>query len=49
MQGMFAQQQKLLKLFQAKPELVESMQAFVTLLKDNGAFCISVRGCGVQL
>ena len=34
---MFAQQQKLLKLLQDKPEVVENIKEFVTLLQNNGA------------
>lgn len=37
LQAMFAQQQKLLKLLQDKPEVVENIKEFVTLLQNNGA------------
>ena len=38
MQAMLTQQQKLLKLMQDKPELLENINDFVQLLKDNGVF-----------
>ena len=37
LQAAFEGQQKLLKLFQERPELVENIKGFVQLLKDNGA------------
>nr|VWP00678.1 UDP-xylose synthase [Ganoderma boninense] len=36
LQAMFSQQQKLLKLMQEKPELLENINEFMQLLKDNG-------------
>ncbi|KAM5532730.1 hypothetical protein V8D89_013622 [Ganoderma adspersum] len=35
-QAIFSQQQKLLKLMQDKPELLDNINEFVQLLKDNG-------------
>lgn len=40
---MFAQQQKLLKLLQDKPEVLDNIKEFVTLLQNNGAFQTHVR------
>lgn len=37
MQAMFDQQRKLLKLMQDKPEILDNINYFVQLLKDNGA------------
>ncbi|PIL36701.1 hypothetical protein GSI_00390 [Ganoderma sinense ZZ0214-1] len=36
LQAMFSQQQKLLKLMQDKPELLDNINEFMQLLKDNG-------------
>ncbi|TFK85886.1 hypothetical protein K466DRAFT_600776 [Polyporus arcularius HHB13444] len=36
LQAMFAQQQKLLKLLQDKPEVLDNIKEFVTLLQNNG-------------
>lgn len=41
MQAIFAQQQKLLKVMQEKPEMLDDINAFVKLLKENGA-CLRV-------
>ena len=49
MSAMFDQQQKLLKLLQEKPEILDNIKQFVALLKDNGASaslparCVSCR------
>ena len=38
MKTMFEQQQKVLKLLQDRPEVLDYMKEFVRLLKDNGAY-----------